>query len=356
MSVELQNSVRPGWIEIDLGALQNNYMQLRNLVGATVNIIPALKGNAYGHGVELVSKALNSTDAYALAVGSFNDAEAIRKAGVAKPIVMFAGPLPEAFGPILENDLIPTVHNMGTAHVISRLAARPTQVFIKVDTGLGRLGFPVEIAHQAIREVIGLPNISVLGIYTHLTFYSEAEMQKAKYAVQAFDELLDQLAKDGIEIPLTQALASTGLLTGFISAANSVCPGSLLYGMCPVDPELCDFSSFQPVLRAVKTRLIQVNARPNTGIVPMGVADGLRPMAQIEAIIRGQKVKVAGISLEYANIDLSPLDSVEVGDEVIFVGGAGAEEITLDHLASCWQTAPLHALMGFSSHIPRIPV
>ena len=350
---------RPCWIEIDLDALTHNYGCLRAMVGPATKIMPALKGNAYGHGIALVASRLAEHDIHALAVGSIPDADSIRETGVAAPIVMFGGPLPDGLAEVLDRGYTPTVYNAALAQAVSDWATRPTDVFVKVDAGLGRLGVPIDEALGFITRIAQLDNLHVAGVYTHLTFHDAPGMQWAGEGIAAFDTLLGRLQGAGLEIPITQALASTALLTGLDSRANTVCPGSLLYGICPVDPELCDFSAFRPVLRSLKSKLVHIRSDPGkVGVVPIGVADGFRRFpadARADALMRGQRIPILGVSLEYTNLDLTRIDDAAIGDEIVLVGESEGEAITLDDLSTCWGTSPLDALMSLGREIPRVP-
>ena len=165
---------RPSWMEFDLGALERNYETLRARIGTGPRIIAALKGNGYGHGAVAVARCLARLDVHALAVGSVEDASAIRLAGVDTPILAFGGFLPEAIPRLLHHGMMPTVYDSPGAEAVSQAATGPTRVYVKVDTGLGRLGVPLPDALEFIRKLRTMRNIVVEGVYTHLSFYDEA--------------------------------------------------------------------------------------------------------------------------------------------------------------------------------------
>ena len=344
-------------MEIDLGALASNVATLQAHLGPDTKIIAALKGDAYGHGVAPVARCLAECGVFSFATGKLEDAMAIREAGVDLPILMFAGPLPGGMRRLLELGLTPTVHDLASAEAVSRAAAKPTPVYVKIDSGLGRLGPPVSEAFEFIRHILKLDHIVVEGVYTHLTFQDARGREWARERYAAFDALLEALEADGIEVPVSQALASAALLSGFTSRANAVCPGSLLYGMSPVAKELSDFAGYRPLVKAIKGRIIHVgNTREQgrVGVVPLGMADGYRslvPGASAFALIAGKRVPIRGVSLEYISLDLSDFASVAVGDEVVFLGRSGDEEITLADLARFVAAAPHEALMGFEGRL-----
>jgi alanine racemase len=355
--MEPEEAVRPCWMEIDLGALAHNVRVLRSQLGPEPRIIAALKANAYGHGIGPIARCLAGCDVHSLATGSLEDARAIREAGVDLPVLMFPGPLPEGMPRLLEGGFTPTVHDETSARAVSRAAVRPTDVYVKVDSGLGRLGVPVASALGFIRRVRAMDHLVVAGVYTHLTFHDAAGRAWAAQRFAAFDALLEALEADGIEIPVTQALASSGLLAGIESRANAVCPGGILYGMSPVASDVASADAYRPVVRAIKSRLIQIagpDASRRKGVIPLGLADGYRPVkpdAGAYALIAGRRAPLRGTSLEYISLDLSGHDEARIGDEVVLLGRSGDEEILLSDLAAWQGSRPHESLMAFEGRL-----
>ena len=365
-------AVRPNRVEFDLSALGHNMRALRAISGPDIKYIAALKANAYGHGAAAVARALaDDGDTFALATGSFEDARAIRGAGVELPIMMFGGALPEAAPLLLEHDLMPTVYDRDGARSASeagRAAGRTVPVYVKVDAGLGRLGVPLPDALEYLREIERLPNLRLEGVYTHLSFYDEAEREWARERMRAFDGFLKDLEAAGIEVPVTQALASSCMVSGLTSLGNAVCPGHLLYGVPSVAPSVADTSAFRPVLRSIRSRIIhagppkagmrglpQSETPSRIGVIPLGLADGYRPAAAGRtafALVDGARVPIRGVSLEHVTLDLSARPAAGVGDEVVLLGENGGESITLADLAE-WQGVRLHhVLMSFDGRLP----
>ena len=363
-----KETVRPNRMEIDLAALRHNMREMRALSGPNLKFIAALKANAYGHGAAAVARALaDDGDTFALATGSFEDALAIRNAGVDLPLLMFGGALPEGAASLLSHGLIPTVYDLAGAKAVSDAATTPTAVYIKVDAGLGRLGVPLPDALAFVRRVRELPNVVVEGIYTHLSFFDEAGREWSRERLAAFDAFLENLEAAGIDVPITQAIASSTLLAGLTSRGNAICPGHLLYGVPSVEPAVADTSAFRPVLHSIKSRIIHAG-RPKAGmrgagddlpehigVIPFGLADGYRPTLPgqpAHALVRGARAPIRGISLEHITLDLTGQPDAGVGEEVVLLGASGDEAITLGDLAE-WQGTRMHpVLMAFDRRVP----
>ena len=262
-------AVRPNVAEFDLSAIRHNMRALRAISGPEIKYIAALKANAYGHGAAAVARTLaDDGDTFALATGSFEDALAIRNAGVELPIMMFGGALPEATPLLLEHDLMPTVYDRDGARAASeagRAAGRTVPVYVKVDAGLGRLGVPLPDALEYLRELERLPNLQWRGCTptSPSTTRRSASGRGAGCARSTGSSASSEAA--GIEVPVTQALASSCMVAGLTSLGNAVCPGHLLYGVPSVAPAVADTSAFRPVLRSIRSRIIHAGP-PKAGM------------------------------------------------------------------------------------------
>ena len=326
--MERGNPTVTAWAEFDIGVLEGNLREIRRRVGPGPRIIATIKAGAYGHGAVEVARALAAVDTYALATGSLEDAVAIRRSGIPARILILGGRLPDAVPYLLSHELMPSIADMQTARVASEAADAPSPVFIKVDCGFGRFGVPLETARTFIGDVAALTNIVVEGVYTHLPFSDAAGREWARGRHAAFDGLIADLAASGLEIPVTQAISSAGIAAGLTDGCNAVAPGSLLYGLAPVAPDVGDMSGFRTVLRAIGTRLIQVTeraaGRPSdvdaeylrhgvtaTGTVLLGMNEGYPAPATGRAaamLMRGRRVPVIRACMENTVLDLSAID------------------------------------------------
>jgi len=366
-----RDAVRPLWAEVDLDALEANYREIVRRVGPATKVIPSIKANAYGHGVVAVARALSAQGAYALACGAFEDAVAVRRAGITTKILLFVSYLPDSVPRLLEHGFLPTVANLETARAVAAAVRRPAAIYVKIDSGLGRLGVPMWNAVEFVKQVAALPRIVVEGIYTHLPFGDPAGLEWAKSQLREFRALLRALEHAGIVVSVTQAISSAGVLAMLDHGCTAVCPGHLLYGLSPVSPVVADCHPFPPVLRAIRTRLIHVTRNPTaraiglggrypvpggavTGVVSIGSRDGYRSARTGKAtmLLSGYRVPVLGVSLEHTTLDLSAIPDPTIGDEVVVVGGQGGDRITLSELAEWQQVHPLEVLTAFSGRMP----
>ena len=369
----MQNSpTDPTCMQVDLDALSDNFEEVRRRVGPDIKVIASLKANAYGHGAVPVAQRLCRNGVDMLSTGSFDDAVAMRAAGIDAPILMFGTTLPSALPDLIRHGLNPTVHNTELAEAVAAQGGEPVSVFVKVDCGFGRLGISLQAAERFVLDLAHKPGVQVMGLYTHLPLFDQAGCEWARERIARFDALVAALAKKGLSIPVTQARASAAIVAGIDDDCTAVCPGALLYGNTPVKG-VGDASGFRPVMTGVRTRLVQISpdagtpepgheglyagrVKGATGVVPFGRNHGNRvaaPGQTAHMLVGGVRLPIVGVSLEHSVLDLSELSSPEVGEEAIILGRDGQHEITLADIAEWWGAGVNDVLMAFSGRLAQ---
>lgn len=366
--------MHPAWTEIDLDALAANYRLLEGRIGAGVRVIASVKADAYGMGAVAAARAFQDLGVFALATGTVDEAVAIRGAGVTLPIVLFNTYLPGDAARLLEHDFIPTIDSMAMAEAVSRAAPRPRPVYVKVDAGLGRLGVAMIEAPGFIERIAAMANLDLQGVYTHLAFAHAGGRDWAAARLGAFDALLAELKAMGIQIPVTQARASSCLLAGLGDSCSAVCVGHAYYGLSPYsEADVGEVAGLRPVVRALRTRLVRVarhrqgsdvaigglyglRAGMRTGVGAIGLSGGLSrpaPGQDAHVLVRGRRVPVIAVSLEHLSLDLGGVDEAQVGDQVTVFGTDGSGEISLDEVAAWQGRSPLEVLSMLAGRTAR---
>lgn len=361
---------RPNWLEIDLDALEFNYAELDRRAGPNRQVIAAVKGDAYGHGAVEVSRALARRGCTTVWTGHVPEALEIRQAGLGLKVILFGGYTADRIPEIVAAGLVPTVYDLVGARAAA--AARAT-VFVKVDSGLGRLGTPLGEARETIRAMAALDGLTIGGVYTHLPFGDAEGQAWAKERAEGFGRLLRELASDGIEPEVTQLWGSCGLYAALPDPTNTVCIGHLLYGLTPFPAIAPVAEGFRPAVKALGSRLIHVARHPagsglaiggayslrnaaSVGVIPLGVSDGMRRLGQHgqpEALVRGRRVPVIGTSLEHTVLDLDGVDDPQPGEAVRLVGEENGERIAMADWARWMGCSELDAVLGFSGRLER---
>ncbi|MDP7548136.1 MAG: alanine racemase C-terminal domain-containing protein, partial [Alphaproteobacteria bacterium] len=212
---------------------------------------------------------------------------------------------------------------------------------------------------------------------THVSFNDSGGMAYSQERLGLFYDLLGSLKAAGVDIPITQAVASSALLMGWRDNCTAVCPGHILFGISPLLPgpgELAELAPFRPILRAIKSRVIQVrdhssgpdmgsgayhkNRRQRrTAVAPCGMNDGYRPAVEghvAQVLHFGRELRVIGVSLEHLTVEVPDDVEIAVGDELIAVAGAGP--VALNTVAEWQAQRPIEAMMSFSARMPVIVV
>jgi len=369
--------LRNCWLEIDLDNLKHNYNEIKNYVKPGVKLMAVVKANAYGHGIIPCGKVLEESGADILGVGSLQDGIKLRKNGVKLPIVVFASnTVCEVAEYYSKYSLIPTILTFEQAKSISDMGKdKRISIFLKTDTGRGRLGVNAEEMAEFVKKVQELPNISIEGIYSHMADVNWADISSEypNWQYNRFNKMVQELNNENIGIPFLQLANSSGLVAYPEFQMKGVAPGGNLWGFSALSyreghPKLLN------VLTSWKSKLVYVNEviggkfgennkakvleKPKKiGVMVGGLSDGIdhRQGTGGEVLIRGKRVKIAsGISIEHSIVDLTDCPDAEIGDEVIILGKQGNEEITLNDLCERWDREPLEFLTSLSPALERV--
>ncbi|MGB9774587.1 MAG: alanine racemase [Bacteroidota bacterium] len=365
---------RPTWAEINLDAFAENLQAVRARVGKDVKIMAVVKANAYGHGaVEIAQEAL-ANGAEMLGVAIPEEGVQLRNAGLSAPILVFTSPPPEQIPIYFNHELLPAIASLESAEQFEREAELRNMrigVHVKVDTGMGRLGFQWTDAHRSIIDVARLRHLDILGVFSHFASADERDKQYAKLQLQRFADVLDSLRNSHLEIPEIHIANSAAILDIPESFFTMVRPGIMLYGYYP-SHETTESMSLRPVM-SIKSRIVHLkhvcagtsisyNRRYVTthdtwiATVPLGYADGYSRLLTNRAsvLINGHCYPVVGtVTMDHIMIDVGD-GEVKLGDEVVLLGSSHEQRITAWDLADKIGTIPYEITCAISSRVPRV--
>lgn len=368
---------RDCWLEIDLDKVAENFNAMRALVGNDVKIMPAVKANAYGHGIVACCKELERCGADYLGVGNIDEAIELRETGVKMPLLVFASnQIVDQVPLYLDYHLIPTVLRVEQAEALSAAANGEVPIFIKIDTGRGRLGVNAEKFPAFFQKVSALPHIRVEGVYSHMCASNWPDKDTTGgYALWQYDRFrkaMDGIGEAAERIPFRQ-LANTPAAIAYPQLRMSgICPGRAIWGFSPLEKREGHPELHYP-MTAWKSRIVHVNeviggkfgenfkaktleAPRRIGVMPGGLSDGVHP-EQVKGcvLVRGKRVPVqSSICLEHTILDLTNFPEVQPGDEVVIFGRQGDEEITLDELRNFWGKSLETFWTGITPHVQRV--
>ena len=366
--------MRPTVAEINLSAIEFNLQQIKDKV-APAKIMAVVKANAYGHGALEVSRKVLETGASYLGVALLEEGVELRSQGIQAPILVFGGFFPDEAEEFLQHGLEVTLYNEENLFALTAAAQKLNQkakVHIKVDTGLGRVGVPWQKATSFVKRVWKTPEIEVIGLYTHLATADERDKTFANLQLTRFRSVIEQLGKEGINIPIKHAANSGAILDLPDSYFDMVRPGIIIYGYYP-SLETSESLPLRPAMRLKSTILHVKEVSAGTSVsygrefitprttrivtIPVGYADGYNRLLSNrgEVIIRGKKYPVVGrVCMDQIMVDVGEDVDVEVGDEVVLWGQQGDVEISVYDLCRKLQTIPNEVCCWVSSRVPRV--
>lgn len=362
---------RPVWIEVDLDAIQENTQTIRKLVKGA-DIMAVVKADAYGHGIVQVARAVLNGGASSLGVATLDEAIELREAGFAVPILIFGYSDPRYTELLVTHNLTQTVYDLETAAMISKLALKSgklANVHVKIDTGMNRLGIKASDAVSFMEEIGSYPGIKVKGIYSHFATADKANKSYAYEQIRLFTEVKTKL-NERYDVKW-HICNSAGVLELAEAWFDLVRPGIILYGIYP-SQEVKRNIALKPAL-TLKAKIVHLKTVPSgtrisyggsyitrcesrIATVPIGYADGLpRSLSNHgEALIKGKRVKIAGtICMDYCMLDVTGIEGVTVGDEVVFIGAQDGDCITAAEVADKCKTIPYEIISRLGKRLPR---
>lgn len=365
---------RPTFVEIDLGAIRHNLRKIKTIAGKDTKILAVVKKDAYGHGMERVSRTILEEGVEYLGVASLDEARELRRLSIKSKIIVLGAILPQEAEGVIKFDVIQTVPDMEIAEALSKLGQakhRHIKVHVKIDTGMGRLGFWHEEGVSFVKKIAGLRNIIIDGIFTHFPS-AEYDRPFTERQIRDFNSLVGDLARCNIHIPIKHTSNSMALVNFKESHMNMVRPGIIMYGLYPRN-DLIKKLKLKPAFN-LKTKVTYIKrlskgrsvsygrtyiAKEDTMIaaIPVGYGDGYsRHLSNRAAVlIKGSRVPIAGrICMDMTMIDVGCLNNVRVGDDVVLVGRQGKEAITVEELAGLIGTIPYEVVCNIGNRVPRV--
>jgi len=364
---------RPTLAEIDLGAIRHNLEIVSHIVKGGTKILGVVKADAYGHGIKEVSKAIADCVDY-FGVASLDEAAILRGIGIHKPVLVIGAILPQETEGVLRFNVIQTVSDLDIPRRLSKLARsrnRKIKVHIKIDTGMGRLGFWHEDAIEFIKKIAGLKNIIIDGIFTHFP-NAEADKVFTYNQIKNFKKLAERLLDNHINIPVKHTANSMGLIDFKDSHLNMVRPGLMMYGIYPKE-SLMKNILLRPAL-TLRTKITHLKSMPKgRGIsygmtyvterstkiatIPIGYGDGYSRHFSNKAhvLINGVRCPIVGrVCMDMCMVDTGHLKNVKIGDDVILIGSQADEIIRAEELARLINTIPYEVLCNIGRRVPRV--
>jgi alanine racemase len=370
------------YIQISKKDLIHNVKQFRNLVRKGTKLIAVIKGDAYGHGQNIVAKILEPYVDY-FQIDNIEELRLLRKITKKKILV---------FGYVQEEDLSEAIELVCTIGIfsinqlkaldrIAGLQKKVQPIHIAVDAHLGREGFmPAELS-GVLNKAKNLKNIKITGIYAHFANIEDTpNFSHAQKQINKYREMLDLAEKFGLKNIDKHISSTSGILVyeKNIGANPLVRLGIGVYGMWPSEYMGILYKNkitLKPIL-TWKTKVAQIKILPpdhtvgygltyktkretKIALIPQGYADGVdRGLSNKgEFLIGGERCKILGrVSMNMTVVDISNLSDVKQGDEVVIIGKQDRERITAEEIAEKINTINYEVTTRISSLLPRVIV
>ena len=373
--------VRSTVAQVDLAALQHNFAAIQAFLGqepgrTPPGLIAVVKANAYGHGAERVALALEQAGAAMLACADIEEGVVLRRAGVGVPILVFGALSVSDLDGVFDFGLTPTISSPSAATAVQAAAvARGTTAgyHLKIDTGMNRLGFRHDNLERTLPGVLASPNLRLEAVFTHFASADLPESPLLDTQRERFERACAVVERLGGQPVPRHACNSAALLRDSRVWYDAVRPGLLLYGIVP--PPLASTIPLRPVMSLTSRVTAVKGLRPGEGVgygwrfqseaprtiavVPAGYADGLdtRLGGRGSVLIRGHRVPVVGaVSMDMITVDVTGLDDVSPGDEVVILGTQGDEpwqHIDAREMAASIGTIPWEIVCRLGTRVER---
>jgi alanine racemase len=361
------------WVEVDLGVLVENLRLLQARLGGQAALMPVLKANAYGHGALDVGRRAQEHGINWFVTAHLQEALGLKPAVDGAKIIVMGVVQPRNVETCVAQDIIPII--VSEEHAIALNAEAGAHglklpVHVKLDTGMGRLGFTWLEADEILPRVCALPNLDIQGVCSHFAAVDPDDPERAAPQLERFRRgraLLEQQLGRRLFAHMSSSRAFLHAPEGLFDAVRI---GILLYGY-----GAGAFQNELPIRPALqwKTRVIQVKSVPadfpvgyysswrssqptDIATIALGYDDGyLRALSNKgHVLIRGARRPVVGrVSMNWITVDCGPASGVRVGDEVVLIGRQGDAEVWADELAGLCGTIAYEILTCIHPHLER---
>ena len=369
---------RPTTAHIDLGAIRHNTRLIQARLPPGAEMLVAVKADAYGHGLRPVARVLAEEGVGWLGVAMVEEGITLRRAGAEVSILVLGGPSDGSEKVCLEANLTPVVYRSATVRALNALAAsrgRPVAVHLKVDTGMNRLGVPVQLLGDFLDLLEGLEHLYVDGVLTHLAEAEAGEEEFTEAQLRDFADAAREIRRRGHRPTWVHSSNSAALMMGRSpsaeTGANLVRPGISVYGHAP-DAVLEGAWPLRPAMSWVTAvsflKKVPTGAQLSYGrtwtasrpskvaALPVGYGDGYaRALGnRAEVLVGGMRAPVVGkVCMDIVLVDVTDVPHVREGDPVVLLGEQGAERVTASELATILETIPYEVLCAVSPRVPR---
>ncbi len=368
------------YARIDLDAIAYNMEQMKLRIDGHTQIMAVIKTDAYGHGAVQVAQMLEKYDyIWGFAVATLDEAVVLRVEGIQKPILVLGCIFPDQYMQMLDNDIRMNVYTEDMAKEISNMARREGKtayLHIKLDTGMGRLGFSItEESVEAITRISKLSHVKMEGVFTHFAKADERDKTFTINQIQQFEYMTKTLKEKGVTFAYEHCANSAAIIDVPEAKFDIVRAGISTFGLYPSEEVDKEAVHLKPAL-ALKSHVAFVKEiEPGTPVsyggtfvaeekmriatIPVGYGDGYpRALSGVGyVLIRGKKAPILGrICMDQFMVDVTHIEGASFGDKVTLIGRDGNEHISVEMLGELSGRFNYEFICDLGKRIPRVYV
>ncbi len=359
--------------EVNLTRIRQNLLECMKLIPDGVKPVGVVKADAYGHGA-LRTAGIIYDLVDALAVATVDEALEMKSAGYETPIYILGYAHPSSYEILIENDIIPAIFKWEDALAFSEAAVKlgvRARINVKVDTGMGRIGFPCDRDSAAlVKKIADLPGIRMYGLFMHFATADHADKRFAEEQFRRLNRFIDDCAALGVEFENVTCANSAAVLEMPHTAKTEMRVGIALYGYLPsadvvTSAKLLPALTWKSHIAFIKEieagdsvgygRTYIADSRRRIATIPVGYADGYPRLLSNKGRVRiGDRFApiVGRVCMDMFMVDVTDLPDVRDGDEVILLG----DGVSADDLAELTGTISYEILCDISKRVPRVYV
>lgn len=364
-------SMRPTWAAIDLDAFERNVAAISAALPERSRLVAVLKADAYGHGAVPLARRCERQRVAMIATALLEEAVELREAGITTPLLVLGALNRAQIAAALDARITLGVAGPEElALVCDESREREVPIHLKIDSGMGRMGLIESDTAEVLAMLRAAPNVRVDALYTHFANAGDPDDPFTEAQIENFRQRVETFRAAGIAPALHHLANSAAAVRGIVEPGDFVRVGVALYGGEPLDK---GHSQLEPVM-CFRTAIVRLKTLPaghavgygmtfrterpsRIATLPVGYADGYDRLFSnnAEVLVRGQRARVAGrVSMDLITVDVTDIEGVQAGDEVVLFGPQGGQRIFAEELAARIGTISYEIFCNVGARVPRV--
>ena len=365
------------YARIDLGAVEENFRNMKANLAEGVRMIGVIKTDGYGHGAVQIARKIQDYDyLWGFAVATVEEAMELREAGMVKPILILGFTFPEDYDTVVRNSLRPAVFKLSMARELNEAARRAgvkAPIHLALDTGMSRIGLAAtaEGADEAAK-IAELDCLEIEGLFSHFARADEADKTSAYEQFDRYQKFAGMLKERGIEIPMKHIANSAAIAELPDVQLDAVRAGITIYGIYPSDEVDRSKLALRPVMSLI-SHIAYIKEVPagtpvsyggtfvtsrttRIATIPVGYGDGYPRLlsGKGDVLIRGKRAPILGrVCMDQFMVDVTDIEAQEF-DQVTLLGTDADETISVDEIGHLSGRFPYELTCDINQRVPRV--